>query len=87
VLGSGLFNNRIGEDLQVAESTGDFVRLRHNRVGLGGSGNLEVIRNLSTAKLFRNHVEDKLQCSDNDPAPKGANNDAGDGKEGQCAAL
>lgn len=49
-------------------------------------GNLQVFENRGGVTLVGNRVEQSLQCDENEPAPTGGDNTAGE-KEGQCAGL
>jgi hypothetical protein len=82
-------NNDVGENMQIADNTGDTSRVRDNQVGTAGSGSLQLTKNQFTSvnAVVRNVVKNHLECFDNNVAPTGKNNTAGSGKTGQCAAL
>lgn len=48
--------------------------------------NLQVVQNTGGVSLLNNRIRENLQCKQNNPAPTGGGNVAGD-KEGQCARL
>ena len=48
--------------------------------------NLQTVQNRGGVVLWGNRISQALQCKQNNPAPTGGNNRAGD-KEGQCARL
>lgn len=68
-------------DIQLDQNAGR-ITAQDNRT----DGNFQVVGNLGGVTLNRNTIRGSLQCKENDPAPTGANNNAGD-KEDQCAAL
>lgn len=83
----GVYDNVIGNSLVITGNTGDFIRVRDNEVGVTQGGSLTVKNNDSQVVLTRNEVANKLTCSGNNPAPRGAGNTAGSGGSGQCEDL
>lgn len=71
----------IDSDLQFFDNRGA-LRATGNRIG----GNLQAVENTGGLTIARNVIEGALQCKQNDPAPDGGGNQAGD-KEDQCAGL
>jgi hypothetical protein len=48
--------------------------------------NLQAVQNRGGLVISENRISQNLQCKQNNPAPTGGNNRAGD-KEGQCSRL
>jgi hypothetical protein len=74
--------SKIIGDIQYDANTG-YLRANDNRVG----GNIQVIGNSGGAEIFRNIVDENLQCKENSPAPIGGGNVVGGNKEDQCAGF
>jgi hypothetical protein len=83
VQGGGAVIHRvvIDSDLQFFENGGP-LQATGNRIG----GNLQAVENTGGLIIGRNVIEGALQCKQNDPAPVGGGNQAGD-KEDQCEGL
>ena len=93
-------NAMVGGDLQVKKAEAARIddatvrgnlQLEENRGSLhvsvsAVSGNLQVVKNRGGVSLLDNHVEQGLQCDENQPAPVGSGNRAGE-LEGQCTGL
>lgn len=78
--------NRVGNNLHARGNTGRFLRLRENRVGTHGSGNMDVRRNRTAVRLRLNRVSNQLTCRGN-ARMAGFGNRAGSEMRGQCANL
>ncbi len=84
----GVYDNVIGNSLNIANNTGDFIRVRRNEVGTTFGGSLNVKNNQSDVRLTDNDVnKGALACSGNTPPPSGSNNTADAGLKGQCSGL
>lgn len=81
-----LLSNRVGNNLHARDNTGGFLRLRENRVGTNGSGNLDVDDNRTDVLVRLNRVSNHLDCRDNRRID-GFGNRAADGMRRQCAGL
>jgi hypothetical protein len=71
--------------------TGDVV-FAGNSDGVGVNGNViggsvQALRNTGGVTIRDNGIGNNLQCSRNNPGPKGANNEVGGTKSGQCRGL
>jgi hypothetical protein len=71
----------IDGDLQLEQNKRKLVA-KKNKVG----GNMQVFQNTGGVKILNNIIQENLQCKENNPAPTGGGNRAGD-KEDQCANL
>ncbi|HEX2174543.1 MAG TPA: hypothetical protein VHG70_01425 [Nocardioidaceae bacterium] len=80
----GVFANRVGNNLHARENTGAITRLRRNRVGTSGSGNMEVRDNAGSVRVHRNRVASQLVCRGNAEV-RDIRNAAGGGMRHQCA--
>ncbi len=84
----GVYDNVIGNSLNIANNTGDFIRVRRNEVGTTSGGSLNVKNNQSDVRLTDNNVnKGALACSGNTPPPSGRDNTADAGLKGQCSGL
>ncbi len=80
--GSGrVLNTRINGDLQFFQNDARMIAR-----GATILANFQVVQNTGGVALTNNRISQSLQCKQNDPAPTGGGNRAGD-KEGQCARL
>ncbi len=80
--GAAVTGNRIDGDLQYDEMT-RLLTANGNAVG----GNIQIVKNFGGVRVYDNRIDGALQCKENQPAPVGARNTAGEGKEDQCARL
>lgn len=71
----------VNSDVQLEQNTRR-VAVNNTRIG----SNLQVFQNSGGVILRNNDIAQNLQCKENNPAPTGSGNTAGD-KEDQCAAL
>ncbi|MCJ2542646.1 hypothetical protein [Thermostichus vulcanus] len=71
----------IDGDLQFEENRGAL-----NATANDVEGNLQAWKNRGGLTLTNNLIRENLQCKENNPAPTGGGNQAGD-KEDQCASL
>lgn len=76
-----IVSSRINGDLQFEANEGRMVA--RNATVLA---NFQVVQNTGGVSLSNNRISQALQCKQNDPAPTGGGNTAGD-KEGQCVRL
>lgn len=81
-----LRSNKVGNNLHARNNSGRFLRLRGNRVGTNGSGNVDVDRNRTAVRLRQNRVSNHLVCRGNRRV-EGFNNRASGGMRHQCAGL
>jgi len=79
-------NNKVGNNLHARGNSGGFVRLRSNRVGTHGSGNLDVRRNRTEVRLRLNRVSNHLVCRGNRSITGFGNHARGDMRR-QCSRL
>jgi hypothetical protein len=77
-----VLSSRVRGDIQYDANTG-YLKANDNKVG----GSIQVIGNSGGAEIFRNVIDENLQCKENNPAPIGGNNVVGGNKEDQCAGF
>lgn len=80
--GAEVLGSRISGDLQY-DAMSRLLKANDNVVG----GNVQVVGNDGGVRLYGNRIDGALQCKENRPAPVGARNVAGEGKEDQCRRL
>lgn len=79
-------DNRVGNNLHAKHNNGKFVRVRRNRIGTSGSGNLVVRENATRVIMRKNRSTNHTVCRDNRRIEGGGNRAAG-GLRNQCTRL
>jgi hypothetical protein len=80
-----------GNSLISASTTDGNLQLEENRASIKANGNtilgdFQAFKNTGGLFFNNNRISQNFQCKENDPAPTGSGNTAGD-KEDQCAGL